>query len=46
MKKLLYVVLCITAIAFASCGNKACSSDGADTLTVDTVDTVLVDTLG
>lgn len=47
MKKLLYAFVCITAITFASCGNKVVSNDtNVDTLeVVDTIDTLNVDTI-
>ena len=42
MKKLFYVFLCVTAIAFASCGNKVTNTNAA----VDTLDTIeVVDSL-
>lgn len=47
MKKLFFVVLCIAAITFASC-SKGCTNSNEntfDTLIVDSVDTVLIDTV-
>lgn len=48
MKKLIYVFLCITAIVFASCGNRVANTQNSDSLeVVDTlgVDTLIVDTI-
>lgn len=47
MKKLLYVFLCVTAMVFASCGNKvATTNEDCDTTeVVDTVDTIQTDTV-
>ena len=47
MKKLLFVFIAVTAIVFASCGNKCTSAETSeDTIEiVDTVDTLLVDSL-
>ena len=42
MKKLVLMFVAITAISFASCGNKTAQADAADTTATDTT---VVDTL-
>lgn len=45
MRKLLFLGLFMAAVSMMSCGNKTNSSSNVDTVTVDSVDSVSVDTL-
>lgn len=46
MKKLLFIFAALTAISFASCGNRTESNESSnDTATVDTLDSVVLDTV-
>lgn len=48
MKKLIYVFMAFAAISFASCGQKTVENDAttdSDSVVVDTVDSVVVDSL-
>ena len=45
MRKLLFLGLFMAAVSMMSCGNKTNSNSNADTVTVDSVDSVSIDTL-
>lgn len=45
MRKLLFFGLFMAAVSMMSCGNKTNSNSNVDTVTVDSVDSVSVDTL-
>ena len=45
MRKLLFLGLFMVAVSMMSCGNKTSSNSNVDTVTVDSVDSVSVDTL-
>ena len=45
MKKLLILGLFMTAVTMISCGNKTSNQGTADTVTVDSVDTTVVDSV-
>ena len=45
MRKLLFLGLFMAAISMMSCGNKTNSNSNVDTVTVDSVDSVSIDTL-
>ena len=45
MRKLLFLGLFMAAVSMMSCGNKTNSNSNVDTITVDSVDSVSIDTL-
>lgn len=45
MKKILFAVIAVVAMGFASCGNQVSPSETVDSTAVDTVDTVIADTI-
>lgn len=45
MRKLLFLGLFMAAVSMMSCGNKTNSNSNVDTVTVDSVDSVFIDTL-
>ena len=45
MRKLVFLGLFMAAVSMMSCGNKTNSNSNIDTVTVDSVDSVSVDTL-
>lgn len=45
MRKLLFLSLFMAAVSMMSCGNKTNSNSNVDTVTVDSVDSVSIDTL-
>lgn len=45
MRKLLFLGLFMATVSMMSCGNKTNSNSNVDTITVDSVDSVSVDTL-
>lgn len=45
MRKLLFLGLFMVAVSMMSCGNKTNSNSNVDTVTVDSVDSVSVDSL-
>lgn len=45
MRKLLFLGLFMVTVSMMSCGNKTNSNSNVDTVTVDSVDSVSVDTL-
>lgn len=45
MRKLLFLGLFMATVSMMSCGNKTNSNSNVDTVTVDSVDSVSIDTL-
>ena len=45
MRKLLFLGLFMAVVSMMSCGNKTNSNSNVDTVTVDSVDSVSIDTL-
>ena len=45
MRKLLFLGLFMAAVSMMSCGNKTNSNSNVDTVTIDSVDSVSIDTL-
>jgi len=48
MKKLVFMFICAIVMTFAACGNKAsnvATQNGTDTVAIDSVDTIAVDTV-
>lgn len=45
MRKLLFLGLFMAVVSMMSCGNKTSSNSNVDTVTIDSVDSVSIDTL-